>query len=204
MRKILFGIVIALVLVFGLRYCEHQKEDRERLIANSALIEKQLKNVGKLVVTEGSYSQIYTYNDTKKLLMGMVDSKKKAIVIVNADASISYDLSKITSEILTDSKTLRITSIPEPELKINPNIEYYDVTAEIWNPFEADDYNLIKKRVTAQIRKKIEGSTLKSNAENRLISELQKIYILTSSMGWTLEYKSTVIDASKNFEIFKN
>ena len=144
MHKIFLGIVITLVLVFGLRYCEHQKDNREKLVANTALIEKQLKNVGKLIVTEGSYSQIYTYNDTKKLMMGMVDSKKKAIVIVNAEASMSYDLSKVTSEIVTESKTLRITFILESELKINPNIEYCDVTADIWNPFEAEDYNLVK------------------------------------------------------------
>jgi len=144
MHKIFLGIVITLVLVFGLRYCEHQKDNREKLVANTALIEKQLKNVGKLIVTEGSYSQIYTYNDTKKLMMGMVDSKKKAIVIVNAEASMSHDLSKVTSEIVTESKTLRITFILESELKINPNIEYCDVTADIWNPFEAEDYNLVK------------------------------------------------------------
>ncbi|MFT4612651.1 MAG: hypothetical protein ACI9OT_002040 [Gammaproteobacteria bacterium] len=79
-------------------------------------------------------------------MMGMIDSKKKSIVIVNvnADAFISYGLSKVTSEILTQSKTLRITSITEPELKINPNIAYYDVTAEIWNSFEAEDYNSVK------------------------------------------------------------
>ncbi|MFT5892149.1 MAG: hypothetical protein ACI9Y7_002259 [Dokdonia sp.] len=144
MHKIFLVIVITLVLVFGLRYCEHQKDNREQLVANTALIEKQLKNVGKLIVTEGSYSQIYTYNDTKKLMMGMVDSKKKAIVIVNAEASMSHDLSKVTSEIVTESKTLRITFILESELKINPNIEYCDVTADIWNPFEAEDYNLVK------------------------------------------------------------
>jgi hypothetical protein len=63
---------------------------------------------------------------------------------VNAEASMSYDLSKVTSEIVTESKTLRITFILEPELKINPNIEYCDVTADIWNPFEAEDYNLVK------------------------------------------------------------
>ncbi|MFT4612650.1 MAG: hypothetical protein ACJA1H_002911 [Glaciecola sp.] len=53
MRKIFFGIVITLTLVFRLRYCEHQKDDREQLAANAALIEKQLKNAGKLIVTKG-------------------------------------------------------------------------------------------------------------------------------------------------------
>ncbi len=201
MRKILFGIVIALVLVFGLRYCEHKKDDREKLLANTALIEKQLKNVGKLIVTEGSYAQVFTYEDSKDFYFDLFSSNKKALVVINAEATISYDLSKITSEILKESKTVRIISIPEPELKINPNIEYYDVTQDYLNQFDAKDYNIIKKRVEASLKKKIEASDLKKNAENRLISELQKIYILTNSMGWSLEYNSTIIDEAESFDI---
>ncbi len=201
MRKILFGIVIALVLVFGLRYCEHQKDDREQLLANTALIEKQLKNVGKLIVTEGSYAQVFTYEDSRDFYFDLFTSNKKALVVINAEATISYDLSKITSEILKESKTVRIISIPEPELKINPNIEYYDVTQDYLNQFDAKDYNIIKKRVEASLKKKIEASDLKKNAENRLISELQKIYILTNSMGWSLEYNSTIIDEAESFDI---
>ena len=193
MRKILIGIVIALVLVFGLRYCEHQKDEREKLTTNTALIEKQLKNVGKLIVTEGTYAQVFSYEDSKKFYFDVFSATKKALVVVNAEATISYDLRKITTEILKDSKTVRITSIPEPELKINPNIEYYDVTQDYLNQFEAKDYNIIKKRVEASLKEKIEASDLRSNAENRLISELQKIYILTNSMGWTLEYNSTIV-----------
>ncbi|EDM43577.1 hypothetical protein SCB49_08303 [unidentified eubacterium SCB49] len=200
MRKILFGIGIALVLVFGLRYCEHQKEDREQIIANTSLIEKQLKNVGKLIVTEGSYAQVFSYEDSKKFYFDVFSAKKKALVIVNASATISYDLSEITSEILQESKTVRITSIPEPELKIYPEIEYYDVTQDYLNQFEARDYNIIKKRVESTLKKKIEASELRKNAQNRFISELQKIYILTSTMGWTLEYNDTTIDTIVRFK----
>lgn len=66
MRKIFTGIVITLFIVFCLQYCEHKKDEREMLSANIALIEKQLKNVGKLVVTEGSYAQVFTYEDSKE------------------------------------------------------------------------------------------------------------------------------------------
>ena len=41
--------------------------------------------------------------------------------------------------------------------------------------------------------KKIEASDLKSNAQNRLISELSKFLILTNSLGWTLVYNETPI-----------
>ena len=162
--------------------------------ANTALIQKELKNVGKLIVTEGSYAQVYTYNDSKDLMYGLFDARKKALVVVNAKASIAYDLSKVNTSIDEATKTVTITNIPEPELSINPNIQYYDITQDYLNQFTASDYNKIKSRIEKSLRKKIEASELKTNAENRLISELQKIYILTNSMGWTLKYNTTVIE----------
>ncbi|GER58029.1 DUF4230 domain-containing protein [Patiriisocius marinus] len=201
MRKILLGVFIAVVLFGVVQYFSQERDRRNELNETSALIEKELRNVGKLIVTEGTYSQIYTYNDTKSLLMGLVDSKKKALVVVNAEAFISYDLSKIETEILKEEKIVRILNIPEPELKINPDIEYYDITQEYLNQFEAKDYNEIKKRVTKLLRKKIEASSLTANAENRLISELQKIYLLTNAMGWTLEYNNQLILEETDFKL---
>jgi hypothetical protein len=194
MRNIFLGIVIAFVIVFGLRYFENKKDTREQLEANTALIQKELKNVGKLIVTEGSYAQVFTYNDSKDLMYGLFDAQKKALIVVNAKASIAYDLSKVNTEVDEAAKTVTITKIPEPELSINPNIEYYDVTQDYLNQFTAADYNKIKQRVEKSLRKKIEASELRTNAENRLISELQKIYILTNSMGWTLKYNTTVVE----------
>lgn len=200
MRKIVLGIVIAVFLVFGLRYCEHQKDEHEQLEANTALIQKQLQNVGKLIVTEGTYAQVFSYKDSKKFYLDLFSSDKKALVIVNAKASISYDLSKVKTTIDAENKTVTITSIPEPELTINPNIEYYDVTQDYLNQFDASDYNKIKKRIEADLRKKIEASSLKTNAKNRLISELQKIYILTHSMGWILQYNEETISQEEDLQ----
>ena len=202
MRNILFGIVIALVIVFGLRYCEHNKDQREQLEQSSALIQKQLKNVSKLVVTEGDYAQVFIYKDTEKL-MGFLDASKKALVVVNAKATVSYDLSKIETTIDEAAKTVTLVSLPQPELTINPDIEYYDVSQDYLNQFEAEDYNKIKKRIDASLRKKIEASELLGNAQNRLISELQKIFILTNSMGWTLKYQEEPISEEVDLEKLK-
>ncbi len=202
MRNILFGAVITLILVFGFRYCEHKKDEREQLQETTALIQKQLKNVGKLIVTEGSYAQVFSYKDTEKLL-GFIDANKKALVVINAEATISYDLRKIETEIDEINKTITISNIPEPELKINPNIEYYDVSQDYFNPFEAKDYNKIKQKIEKQLRAKIEASDLRTNAQNRLISELQKIYILTNSMGWTLQYNETPITTEEELKQVK-
>ena len=160
------------------------------------LIQQQINNVSKLIVTEGHFAEVYTYKDSQELFGALITADKKALVVVNAEVLVTYDLGKIDFEVDESIKTLRIKSIPEPEIKINPDFEYYDVTADYLNPFNASDYNTIKRNVQTSLMKKIEASSLKSNAENRLVSELSKFYILTNSMGWTLVYGDRNIEDS--------
>ena len=51
--------------------------------------------------------------------------------------------------------------------------------------------------------RKVEASSLKTNAKNRLLSELHKFYILTNSMGWKLTYNGETIENFSEFEILK-
>ncbi len=62
-------------------------------------------------------------------------------------------------------------------------------------------YNKINKSVRANLAKKIEKSSLKTNAQNRLISELSKILILTNTMGWTLQYEGIQVKSDKDLEL---
>lgn len=203
MRKTLFGVIITLVVLFTFKYCEDKKEEKITLLENTALIQEQIKNVGKLVVTEGHFSEVFTYKNSKAVFGNLIDAEKRAIVIVNADVTIGYDLSLIEYEVDELTKTVRIVSIPKEEIKISPDFEYYDIQADFLNQFEAKDYNEIKKTVNKSLMKKIEASDLKSNAKNRLISELAKFYILTSTMGWTLEYNENTIESTEAFQGLK-
>jgi lipopolysaccharide export LptBFGC system permease protein LptF len=206
---IVVGIIVAIVLSF--KFCEFKKEDNSTLDYNTNLIQQQIVNVGKLVVTEGHFAEVVTYKDQHKYMMDMLSFEKKAIVIVNADVTVSYDLHQLKYDIDEASKTITIINIPKEEIKISPDIKYYDVQQSQMNPFTGDDYNKINKSVKASIAKKIEKSSLKSNAQNRLISELSKILILTNTMGWKLQYKGKVIENEKELQhdlkastIFKN
>lgn len=191
-----------MVLLFGYRYVFNDK-DKTTLQENSALIQEQIRNVSKLVVTEGHFSQVFTYKNSKAIFANLVNVEKKALVVVNADVTVSYDLSQIEYEVDEASKTLKILSIPKEEINISPDFEYYDITADYLNPFKAEDYNKIKDKVRAQLMKKIEASNLKSNAQNRLISEMSKFYILTSSLGWTLQYEGNSIKSSDDLQNIK-
>ena len=188
MKKILIGVILTLAAVLILRSCSEEKEKKSILKENSMLIQEQINNVSKLIVTEGHFAEVYNYKDSQQLFGPLITADKKALVVVNADVTVAYDLSLIKFDIDGTTKTLRIISIPQPEIKINPDFEYYDVTSDYLNQFNAEDYNKIKRNVNASLLKKIEASTLKSNAQNRLLSELSKFLVLTNSMGWTLTY----------------
>ena len=203
MRKILFGVVITLIILFAFKYCNAKKEDGIALLQSSTLIQEQINNVGKLIVTEGHFSEVFNYKNSKEILGDYFTSEKKALVVVNADVSIGYDLSLIEFKIDEASKTLTIISIPDEEIKVSPDLEYYDIQSDFFNPFEAKDYNTIKNTVKTSLLQKLEASGLKVNAKNRLISELSKFYILTNSLGWTLQYNEkpmTSIDALQSLK----
>ncbi|MFT5892496.1 MAG: hypothetical protein ACI9Y7_002606 [Dokdonia sp.] len=200
MRKILYGAVILILILLSFRYCEFKDDDTSQLEEHSALIEKTLKNVGKLIVTEGEYAEVFTYEDSKEFYLDILTATKKALVVANAKATISYDLSQVETRIDSETKTVYIIKIPEPELTINPNLQYYDIQQDLLNPFGAEDYNVIKSRVMNTLKEKIEVSSLYTNAENRLITELHKIYILTNSLGWTLQYEAKSINSITDFE----
>ncbi len=126
--------------------------------------------------------------------MDLISFEKKALIVVNADVTVSYDLRQVKYDIDEKNKVITITNIPEEEIKISPDIKFYDVNQSRFNQFTGDDYNKVNKTVKANLAKKIEKSTLKSNAKNRLVSELSKILILTNSMGWTLKFEGNVIE----------
>lgn len=202
MNRFLLGVISTVVAVVVIFFFVREKEEKEELEYNTALIQQQIQQVGKLVVTEGYFSQVTSYKNTKRNYLNLFSSNKKALVVVNAKVTVSYDLRQITTSIDEMSKTLTITSIPEAEINIYPDIEYYDVTQEYFNQFKAEDYNKIKDTVNKMIGEKIEASDIKDKAKAHLISELQKIYILTNSMGWTLKYNEQAIESMDGLERF--
>ena len=194
LRKIIYLIAAVVLAVLLFRYCDLKKEDSSTIDYNSNLIQQQIVNVGKLIVTEGHFSQVLTYKDQDKYFLNMISFDKKALIVVNADVTVAYDLRQMKYDIDEQNKTIKILYIPKEEININPDIQFYDVTQSKLNPFTGDDYNKINKSVKASLAKKMEKSSLKANAQNRLISELSKILILTNTMGWTMQYEGKVIE----------
>lgn len=203
MKKFIFGMLTAIVLLLSLKYFWDKKDAKETLEADSALIQTQIANVSKLVVTEGHFAEVISYTDSQKYFLDLFSFDKKILIVVNADVTVSYDLHKITYDIDQANKKVTIKSIPEAEIKIYPKLKYYDISQSQVNPFNTEDVNKIHKKVNTELEKKIAQSSLKKNAESRLISELANIVFLTKSIGWTLEYNSLPIENSADWNVIE-
>ena len=199
-RKWVYAILLTVIVYLAYQLLT-KKNENSTVEYDTNLIQEQIKNVGKLVVTEGHFAEVMTYKDQKKYLMDIVSFEKKALVVINADVTVSFDLSKMKYDIDSDNKTLIITNIPKEEIKISPDIKFYDVNQSSLNEFTGDDYNKINKIVRANLAKKIEKSSLKTNAKNRLISELSKVLILTNSMGWKLQYNGEIVNSENQIKL---
>ncbi len=195
-RKWILLILVALVLFFGYKYFS-SKGDTSVVEYDTALIQQQIKNVGKLVVTEGHFAEVITYKDSKKYLADFISFEKKAIVVINADVTVSFDLSKMKYDIDSINKVITVLEIPKEEIKIAPDFKYYNTESSTFNEFTGEDYNKINKIARANLAKKINASTLKTNAKNRLLSELNSLFIVTKNLGWTMKYKDEIITSDK-------
>lgn len=192
----IIGILLG-ILLFKFLFSEGESKSEY----NSNLIQEQIKSVGKLIVTEGHYSQVLTFKDQDSYLGGLISFDKKALVVVNSDVSVAYDLRQMKYDLDEKNKTITIVSIPKEEIKISPDIQYYDIQQSKFNTFTGNDFNNITKKVKADLAKKIATSTLKSNAQNRLVSELSKILLVTHSVGWKVVYNHQEINSEKEFKL---
>ena len=200
MFRFLAGIITAIAVIWSFQYFLEKNNEKEEMLLNSALLEQQIKQVGKLIVTEGQFSQVLSYKNTKKNYFDIFSANKKALVIVNAKVTVAYDLRQIETEIDQEAKEVTIIKVPEPEINIYPDLQYYDVSQDYFNKFDAADYNKIKGSVNKLIQTKIDQSDLKENAKERLINELSKIYLLTNTLGWSLQYQETTINSPTDLD----
>ncbi|SFN75916.1 Adenosine/AMP deaminase [Paenimyroides ummariense] len=198
-KKALIFALICVALGSLLTFFIMRKVDKKNeVLPDTELIQQQMKNVSKLVVNEAKISQIYNYKDEKSF-MNLMSFDKKALVVVNADVQIMYDLSKLEYAVDETNKIVKITFIPKEEIKINPDIKIYDVEESRFNAFKGNDYNTIQESVKKQFHEKIMKSNIQANAKNRLISELSKFLVVTQSLGWTLQYQDETITNTADF-----
>lgn len=162
----------------------YQKEDKHQKSEEIAVVVNSIKNLSKLVVSSGNFSEIYNYTDSKKYFYDYFSFDKQAIVTVNAKVEVGYDLSKLEIQIDSLSKKIIINKIPDEEITILPDVKYYDLKQSQFNTFSKEELNKINQKSIDKIKQTLEITNLKKEAKSRFFEEISKIYQLSSIYGW--------------------
>jgi hypothetical protein len=171
-----------------------QQKEEIKIVVNA------VKNISKLVVSTGSFSEVYNYSDSKKYFYNYLSFDKKAIVTVNAEVEVGYDLSQLEIQLDTIDKKIYINKIPTEEITIAPDIKYFDLQQSQFNTFSKEELNKINEKSIQKIKETIELTTLKSKAKERFFEEIAKIYQLSSVYGWQVvdNTNSSFLDSFKD------
>lgn len=161
------------------------------------VISNGIKNLSKLVVTEGNFAEVYSFSDSKKYFYDAISFDKKAVLSVNAKVEVGYDLSKLTIQIDSIGKKIIINKIPGATVNITPNIRYFDMQESSFNSFTPYELNKLNQKAIDKIKETIEITNFKKDAKNRLFEELSKIYHLSKIYGWRVVDNTNTINSLK-------
>ncbi len=160
----------------------------------SVVLLDKIKKVAKLVTVEGEFAEIYHHEDTQDKFMGLISSKKKAIILINAKTHIGFDFRKVKMYADTKSKTISLASFPEPEvLSIEPNIRFYDIQDGFMNKFSSTDLTKVNQEAKEHILQKIPESNLMQAANQEALNTITLMESLVDTIGWKLDYSALAL-----------
>ncbi len=152
---------------------------------NSTVLLERIEKVFKVVMAEGYFSEIYNYQDQKKILY-VLDDPKKAMVIAKSKVLVGFDFAKVRFRVPeAGRKVLVIEAFPEPEvLSIDTDYQFYDIQAGYLNYFKSEDYTRILDDAKRAMNERALQSDLPKIANNQI---QYMMYQLAGSMGWSLQ-----------------
>jgi hypothetical protein len=192
---ILIGLsagIAATVYYYRNRSVRHAKEQ-------SVILLEKIKQVCKLITVEGEFSEIFTHRDARQVFFKLWQLEKKALIIVKAKVLIGFDLTRISIQIDSKQKTVRLSGFPDPGiLSIDTDLEYYDFQKGMINKFTEVDLTSMNKNSKEFIRKKVENSHLYQIAQNQAADTISVIRQLIESVGWVLQTDKPVEGKKEN------
>ena len=178
--------LIVLLAICGAWYSGYKSNLFEKKIEESStVLLNRIEKVMKLVTVEGHMSEVYSYKD--HMTFDFSPFRKKALIRVNAKASIGYDFEKVKLTIDQEYRTITIDEFPEPEvLSIDHDLDYYDISQGTFNSFTNEDYNKINKRAKDYVKTLAAEGDLIESAKEQKDELISTISLLLDGLGWKL------------------
>ena len=161
---------------------------KSEAVMSQEFVVQQLKEVAKLVSSEMTLRDVVTYEQTE------FRSTKRTLLVVTARVSAGIDLRHETDVHIDSAAKRIIISLPPAQIMGVDVVSMttYDEHAGLWNPFTAEDRDVIQGRIRAQFLTAARQSGILQHADesaHRVLTEL-----LTRD-GYTVEIKRPLVIA---------
>ncbi len=189
------GIIIGILASLSVVTYFKSFKNKQLVNSQSLLLLDKVKTVCKFITVEGDFAEIYHYEDVKERFLKMVNSKKKALIVINAKAYVGYDLSKIQLEADNKNKRIILAHFPQPEvLSVETDLNYYDKKDGYFNKFEASDLTGLNQEAKQHILDKVPESGLIQAAQKEALQTISLMESIVETIGWKLDYSALKLE----------
>lgn len=191
MELLFLGLTVGAVASYFVFLKFSYKTKKNLTEKQSVILLDKIKKVSKLITVEGEFAEIYHHENTKEKFLGLITSKKKAIIIINAKTNIGFDFRKIKMQSDNKKKVIVLSHFPAPEvLSIEPDIQFYDIQNGLLNSFSSEDLTKINKEAKEHILSKIPASNLMQTANQEALNAIMLMQSLVETIGWKLDFSA--------------
>ncbi|WDF46713.1 DUF4230 domain-containing protein [Chryseobacterium sp. KACC 21268] len=192
----IFGIILTVFLFLSWRSC-NKKEDAALINQDYYLITNQIQKMNKMVVLEQDFSSFQTHKSSAANIAGFDILPREMVLYTTAKAQVSYDLKQMKIDVDTVNKKLILQEIPQPEIKIFPDVKIHFMDDYAINRFTQKDINGVMESAKKNMAKSVNQNSLKEQSKKQLKDNLNDIFVLAKALHYSIEDKTNTFPATE-------
>jgi len=124
---------------------------------------------------------------------------KEATLFVTGTIMVGYDMSTMEIKMDSETKTVRLSKLPEPEiLAIDHDLKYENIEESWFNSFTKEDFTALNKSAKEAIRKREATAGLLEKARVEGNQMIEIIQLMAKNAGWTVELEGVGVEQMLN------
>ena len=192
----IFGIILTVFLFLSWRSC-NKKEDAALINQDYYLITNQIQKMNKMVVLEQDFSSFQTNKSSAASIAGFDILPREMVLYTTAKAQVSYDLKQMKIDVDTVNKKVILQELPQPEIKIFPDVKIHFMDDYAINRFTQKDINGVMESAKKNMAKSVNQNNLKKQSQKQLKDNLNDIFVLAKALHYSIEDKTNTFPATE-------
>ena len=119
------------------------------------------------------------------------------VLYTTAKAQVSYDLKRMKIDVDTVSKKVIINELPQPEIKIFPDVKIHFMDDYAVNRFKQSDINSIMESAKKNMVRSVNQEQLKQQSKKQLKENLNEIFVLAKALHYSIEDKTNTFPSTE-------